>query len=190
MLGAIMRKRCGWRAKAFGCGAISSARIACLRRPPGWSGTPMLRTPRCRNCAAHSPIFRLPGSRAKCPSRRRLTAPIIWRAFDALGWSSRNARLPRGTSPVLNFSIEFGAQQDDHGGEPDPGHESEHGTERAIGLVVASEVPRVPGEQDRDEEPRDGCKRAAPRDPAPLRFRAARAIAVENGQGEGDNDQE
>jgi hypothetical protein len=64
------------------------------------------------------------------------------------------------------------------------GHEADDRAERAIGLVVAAKIRRVPGEQQRGGEPHDGREQAAWRDPAPFRLVAARAEAVEAGENE------
>lgn len=41
---------------------------------------------------------------------------------------------------MFEFGVDLGADQDDHRGYPDPGHETDRGAERSIGLVVAAEV--------------------------------------------------
>ena len=62
-------------------------------------------------------------------------------------------------------------------GQPDPGHESDGRAERAIGLVVAAEIRRVPGEQDRQDDPGERSERTAPGDPTPFGRVAARPIS-------------
>src|SRR5262249_15359553 len=71
-------------------------------------------------------------------------------------------------------------EQNYHYRQPYPGHEAEHRTERAIGLVVAPKMRRVPREQDRYDHPSDCREYAAPTDPAPLSLFAARPIAKED----------
>ena len=73
-----------------------SARRFC-RWPPGTHrlcrhGRTRSRSPslRCRSCAACNPIFRSPGSRAKCRSSRKRTGNTIWEPSAARAWISSN----------------------------------------------------------------------------------------------------
>jgi hypothetical protein len=61
-----------------------------------------------------------------------------------------------------------------------PNHEANNCSDGAIGPIIASTVFRVPGEQDRDDNPGHRRERAAPGNPPPLGLRAARSIAVES----------
>jgi hypothetical protein len=54
---------------------------------------------------------------------------------------------------VLHFGIQLCADQDDCGREPKPKHEDDDCGQRSIGLVVAAEVGRVPGEPNRNRDP-------------------------------------
>lgn len=54
----------------------------------------------------------------------------------------------RGVSLGLMFKlgVDFGADEDDHGRYPDPGHKADGRAERSVRLVVAAEMGGVPGE--------------------------------------------
>src|SRR4030095_3786270 len=52
-----------------------------------------------------------------------------------------------------------------------------------VSFVVATEIRRVPREQDRSRDPGKGGQGAAPGDPVPLRVLAVRAKAVDEDQG-------
>ena len=89
-------------------------------------------------------------------------------------------RVARGL--MFGLGIDLRPEQDDDSGNPDTGHESDDGSKRAVGLVVAAEARDVPGDEERGGEPEDGGDEIAWRHPAPLRLIAARAVAVEDGK--------
>lgn len=62
---------------------------------------------------------------------------------------------------MFELRVDLGADQDDHGGDPDPSHEADRRTERPIGLVVAAEVRRVPGKEQRSRNPGYGGENAS-----------------------------
>ena len=54
---------------------------------------------------------------------------------------------------MFEFGVDLGADENDHGRYPDPGHEADGCSKRAVGLIVASEVSGVPREQQRSDDP-------------------------------------
>src|SRR3954467_10863553 len=81
---------------------------------------------------------------------------------------------------TFEFGIDLGADQNDHRGYPDPRHEADRGAEGSVGLVVAAEVRRVPGKEQRSRNPSHCGKNAAGRNPSPLRLIAARAETIDH----------
>src|SRR3954453_8748095 len=79
---------------------------------------------------------------------------------------------------VLDFRVQFAAEQDHRYRQPDPQHEADHGAERAVGLVEGSEIGRVVGKGRRKYEPTHRGESAAPADPAPLRLVPTRAVTI------------
>src|SRR6185437_1328889 len=92
--------------------------------------------------------------------------------------------------PALGFSVELGDDQDDDHRNPHPHHEADDGPERAVGLVEAAEIRRVPGKERGGGEPAESGERASPADPAPARFGPARSEPEETGEPQRDQYQE
>jgi hypothetical protein len=110
---------------------------------------------------------------------QRGAAPLI--LGFALGVGDPGAALTHGhffidrciaNSLVLHLGVHLGAQQHHDGGHPHPCHEANDGAERPVGLVVTPEIRRIPGEQKRSSDPRDGGPGTPPADPAPSRLAA------------------
>ena len=98
---ATTRKRCGFAASRCASAAISSARIACWPRPPGWRASRRSRPLRCRSCGARSRTSRSPGSPTTCRSSWTPTGSTISKASAARGWIRLVATfVARTTSPA------------------------------------------------------------------------------------------
>jgi tetratricopeptide (TPR) repeat protein len=65
--------------------ATSSARIACSPPPPAWPGRPRSPRPHSRSCVVRSPIFRSPGSQARCRSKQDADREHYLEAFRRAG---------------------------------------------------------------------------------------------------------
>jgi hypothetical protein len=96
----------------------------------------------------------------------------------------------RGSSRVASQGIgHTGASLPSGGrGDPDPSHETDRRAERPVGLVVASEVGRVPRKQQRCRNPDNSSKDASRRDPMPLWLFAGRAEMINDPDHEAGHD--
>jgi uncharacterized protein involved in outer membrane biogenesis len=93
-------------------------------------------------------------------------------------------------SLMLDFRIEFAADQNDDDRQPHPHHKADNGAQRAIGFVEGAKICCIPGEEGRGGKPGDRRKRTAPGDPLPARFGTAWAIPINESDPEGDEDQQ
>src|SRR5262249_19028580 len=79
---------------------------------------------------------------------------------------------------TLHQCVDLGAGEDDHARYPDLGHEADRCAERPVSLVVVAKIGRVPGEQNRRDNPKKRRQTAAPSDPVPLGMHPVRAKAA------------
>src|SRR4028118_1006321 len=81
-------------------------------------------------------------------------------------------------SLVLHLCVEISPEKDNHHRQPNPNHEPNTGTQRAVGFVVAVEVGNIPGEQHRRRKPEHSRRDTAPSYPPPPPTTAAWAAAA------------
>ena len=74
-------------------GDYVGAHSGCLLLPRPWPGKSTSPRPHCSLYAGHNPIFRWPGSRARCPFSRKPNESTIWKHFAGLAWISIFANL-------------------------------------------------------------------------------------------------
>jgi hypothetical protein len=91
---------------------------------------------------------------------------------------------------VLDLPIQFRADQNYNGGNPQPHHQADCGPKRAVGRVVIGEVTQIPREQYRADQPRTRSDTAPDRQPLPARFSPAWPIALQNRQPHNDEGQQ
>ena len=84
---AIMKRRCGWRARLSVFAKITPRATACLPPPPLWPARRRLPRPRSRHCAARSPNSRSHGSRTTYRSSGTPTGSTISKPSAALVWT-------------------------------------------------------------------------------------------------------
>lgn len=85
---------------------------------------------------------------------------------------------------MLDFGVEFRAEQKDEGRYPQPGQQHDDAAQRTVVLVVAAEVAEIECKADRGEDPYcNRCGRAR-RNPALFRRIARGTVTIENRQAE------
>src|SRR5581483_633122 len=76
-----------------------------------------------------------------------MLAALVLGALQIILFWHDNPPLSAREKAALQRGIDLRADQDGDSGEPQPGHEADHGAKRAVGLVVGAEIGCVPGKQ-------------------------------------------